>query len=113
MFGSEKGRLDILYRCLCRMFPHPHDWMYGLERPAFWRIKQKRGHALIKSMFRVQGFELTPEVAARFGKNPDAFETYGLDAGGTIICDLAYALEGQLEGSWRDFLPYTEDKDDD
>lgn len=101
--------LEPLYRDLTAAFPHPFDWIagvkaYGAKRPPFWRRKERQGHDLIRAIFQSQGLHMTPTFCARFQKNPDAWEAYGLGAGGQIICDLAYALEPQTGVSWRRYL---------
>ncbi|WP_049642763.1 hypothetical protein [Candidatus Rhodobacter oscarellae] len=104
MDAAEQQAIERLYHELSRAFPHPFDWMGLLAKPPFWRIAWHGPHRRVRAIFSQFGFVLDGHVARRFGRNPDSWETYGLDAGGTIVCDLAYALDDQIAGNWRDLL---------
>lgn len=101
--------LEPLYHELSNAFPHPFDWMVGVSvfkqnRPPFWRPQQRKGYDKLRQIFRVHGFTMNASFCQRFGRNPNGYKSYGLDAGGSIICELAYALEPQTGVSWEEYL---------
>lgn len=104
---TPKIDLEPLYWALTNEFEHPAQWMHVLSPPpwySFWKARWRDYHKRVKAIFVAHGFKLTPEVARRFGSNPDRWEAYGLGAGGAIICDLAYALQNQTHIHWRGYL---------
>ena len=100
----DQQQIKRLYRELSQAFPHPFDWMGLLEKPPFWLIAWHAPHRQVREIFGQCGFVLNSKVARRFLTKHCSEETIVLDAGGAIMCELAYALDDQIEGSWEDLL---------